>query len=185
MGCCLSSSRMLSGQRATFARAVECSKLKNKPLLIIGDPHNGCLNRCIPAYDVVNEGDRILDLNPSSNSYASYDLNHTHLQEFADDSYVIFESKTFNFSNNIETLLCEAMRVSGGDVFCTGSNTGYCWAACGRRAYSVFTQEGLPEFSLAAYWPGDNVFRLHYFETGTRIEMRVNEFINEALTSNI
>lgn len=139
--------------------------------MIVGDPHNGCLNRCVQTYDVINEGDCILDLHPYEPSQPSYNLNDTYLSEFPNDSYVIFESKTFNFSNNIERLLAEATRVSGGDLFCTGSNTGGCWKTCGRHAYHACTREGVPTFSLSMYSPSVESVSLRYFNTGESVEL--------------
>ena len=141
----------LTKQRYIFELAVKRSKATGKPLLIIGDPNNGIINRVIQTYGLTSNRDRILDLNPSG-LYPSYDLNKTHLQEFNDNSYVIFESKTFNFSNNIVILLKNALRVSGGDLYCTGSNISNFWIKYGRHLYKL-ANEGFPQYALSVYIP--------------------------------
>ncbi len=174
MGCFCCKNQMLARQRETFAFAVDCSKRTGKPILIIGDPNNGCLNRYVQTYGPTSKDDRILDLNPSNNSYEPYNLNLTYLKEFKDNSYVIFESKTFNLCDNIPLLLHEALRVSGGDLFCTGSNTCTCWIKCGRHLYNWYTREGLPRYSLKSYLPGNDAFYLHCYDSNTIIAIKTS-----------
>lgn len=175
MGCLCSCYETLLHQRQTFGRAVRRSHETGKPLLIVGDPGNGCINRCIRTYGISNTGDCVLDLHPSDPLTPSYNLNSTYLREFEDNAYVIFESKTFNFCDNISLLLHNALRVSGGDLFCVGSTTGWCWTACCRYCYNLLTLEGLPLYSMSRFSPGDKRFKLYYFSSKQSISIGVDE----------
>jgi hypothetical protein len=106
-----------------FQLARERSNITNKPLIIVGDPHNGTgsnLYGMLLGYGYsVEKDDILIDLEPCNKcinkpNTIKGDLKEI-LKEFKNDSYIIYISCTLEYIENIEDTLSEIYRVSGNN----------------------------------------------------------------------
>lgn len=117
-------------QRQVFKRASRRAKDTGKPLLVIGNPRGGFLNRITKTYDC---GDACLDINgctcPKSwaGTHIVADVLEA-LKTMPTNSHVSFESEVFPYVDDLPPVLAELQRVTGGDMFssqCMGVRTGF------------------------------------------------------------
>ena len=111
-----------------YRDAFQISKEQGKKLMVIGDPCRGTYFRFISKYfPNCEHGDITIDL------YGCSDCNKMNINDmeiwsqFDTNSCVIIETGTISYSNNIEQLLKEIKRISGGDFLSSGSTQGYLW----------------------------------------------------------
>ena len=111
-----------------YRDALQLSKAKDKKLMIIGDPCRGTYFRFVSKYfPNCEHGDITVDL------YGCSDCNRMNINDmkawskFDTNSYVIMETGTISYSEDIEQLLKEIKRISGGDFLSSGSTQGYLW----------------------------------------------------------
>lgn len=122
-----------------YKEALNISQIKNKKLMVIGDPCVGNQNIMKVIQSIspnVGHGDITIDLFGCSNCI-HLDINDIDKwKQFADDSFVIIETGTLSFSKNIEKILHEIKRISGGDFFSAGGTRSYFWKYIGSHLYS-------------------------------------------------
>jgi hypothetical protein len=90
--------------------------VKNKPLMVTGDPNTGnYITRLLPTYRC---GDICVDITgcPSCNETIKGKISSI-LQTLKSNSYVIFLLCVLEFVDNIDSAVKELQRVSGGDIF--------------------------------------------------------------------
>ena len=111
-----------------YREALQLSKAKDKKLMIIGDPCRGTYFRFVSKYfPNCEHGDITVDL------YGCSDCNRMNINDmkawskFDTNSYVVMETGTISYSEDIEQLLKEIKRISGGDFLSSGSTQGYLW----------------------------------------------------------
>lgn len=99
-----------------YDRAQNVSKLREKKLLVIGDPDTGCINYYLGRD--YNCGDVCLDLTgcPKCEVAIKGSLE-LELPKLPTNGYVIFVSCTLEYVNNLSDVVSELKRVSGGDLF--------------------------------------------------------------------
>ena len=111
-----------------YRDALQISKETGKELMVIGDPCRGTYFRFVSKYfPNCEHGDITVDL------YGCSDCNRMNINDlkawskFDTNSYVIMETGTISYSDDIEQLLKEIKRISGGDFLSSGSTQGYLW----------------------------------------------------------
>ena len=111
-----------------YRDALQIAKDTGKELMIIGDPCRGTYFRFVSKYfPNCEHGDITIDLHGCSNCDKMNINDMKSLSKFDTNSYVIMETGTISYSDNIEQLLKEIKRISGGDFLSSGSTQGYLW----------------------------------------------------------
>ena len=111
-----------------YNEAFEISQIKEKKLMVIGDPCRGnyfkFMSRFFPS---CKHGDVTIDLNGCSecNRMNINDMNAW--SEFGTNSFVVIDSGTISFSEDIGNVLKEIKRISGWLFFSVGSTWGFLW----------------------------------------------------------
>jgi hypothetical protein len=115
-------------QRHVYAMARRRAKQTGKPLLVIGNPTGGFMNRFVQGYGC---GDACVDLNgcecPHGGTSVKSDLLAS-LLRMRDDSVVSFESAVLGYVDDIRAVVAELRRVTGGDMFAVhllGTRSGF------------------------------------------------------------
>ena len=164
----------LDGQRAVYALAAARARATKKPLVVVGDPRAPkTLNAAFgPGYGC---GDLCVDIAGAPScprALAAPVLEWA--RRAADDSVVVFESEVLMYVPRAElaATLRELRRVSGGDLFSSGTATAP-WstpARCGahrpagRRGRGCSTSRGWP--SRCRGTPGCGARSTHTLRTG-------------------
>ena len=111
-----------------YRDALQIAKDTGKELMVIGDPCRGTYFRFVSKYfPNCEHGDITIDLHGCSNCDKMNINDMKSLSKFDTNSYVIMETGTISYSDNIEQLLKEIKRISGGDFLSSGSTQGYFW----------------------------------------------------------
>ena len=96
--------------------------------MVIGDPCHGnyfaWMSRFFPNCE---HGDVTIDLNGCSRCNQMNINDMDAWSQFDTNSFVIMESGTISFSEDIEKVLKEIRRISGGDFFSGGGTWGFLW----------------------------------------------------------
>ena len=118
--------------------AVEIAKSKKKKIMVIGDPCRGTYFQFVSKYfPNCRHGDVTIDLNGCSDC-THMDINDMNKwKQFTSDSYVIIETGTISYSEDIGQLLGEIKRVSGGDFLSSGGTQGFLWENFLYKTYDV------------------------------------------------
>jgi hypothetical protein len=89
-----------------------------KKLLVVGCPNNGGLSSYIGnIFNVYNCGDIVIDIDDCMCSNHIKSDIYDYLKNRNTNEYVIFISVTLEYIKNIEEVIKEILRVSGGDVY--------------------------------------------------------------------
>jgi len=123
--------------RKYYDIAKSLAKEKNKKLMVIGDPCCGNINMTIQKmFPNCFHGDVTIDLF-GCDQCDRLDINDIKgWQKYKSNEFVIIESGTLSFSNNIAVVLAEIKRISGGDFLSAGGTTSYYWKYIGNYIYS-------------------------------------------------
>ncbi len=149
-------------QRNLFNKATQRAKQTGKRLLVIGCPRAGLSNRLVRTY---THGDICLDIDGCS-LCVKYDINQN-LQDFANDSFVLYESGVFSFSNNFIELIKNVNRITGGDFYMYGSNSSSFFRIIGRRIYQKWIQQPVL-LAVDKYEPGDSDIEFYDYNHGVK-----------------
>lgn len=115
-----------TAQQNMYKMAQKLSKMKNKKLLVIGNPHEGALSGIFPGYSC---GDICIDLNGcygcSANTLNIRDKLENVLHKIETNSVVIFESETLEYVDDahISYIIDQLYRISGGDIYSVHTQT--------------------------------------------------------------
>lgn len=109
-------------QNESYNEANKLSKIKNKKLLVIGNPGESNTNYFFGKYGC---GDICVDLNGcicdkySNNTIIIKDKLENVTKNFETDSVVIFETEVLEYvdDTSIDYVIDELYRISGGDIF--------------------------------------------------------------------
>ena len=109
-----------------YRDALQIAKDTGKELMVIGDPCRGTYFRFVSKYfPNCEHGDITIDLHGCT-SCDKMNINDMDAwSKFDTNSCVIMETGTISYSDNIEQLLKEIKRISGGYFLSSGSTQGY------------------------------------------------------------
>ena len=111
-----------------YNKALELSQVKEKKLMVIGDPCHGNYFRFMSRFfPNCKHGDVTIDLNGCDECNRMNINDMDAWSQFDNNSFVVMESGTISFSKDIEKVLKEIKRVSGGDFFSGGGTWGFLW----------------------------------------------------------
>ena len=115
-------------QRRVYAMAQRRARETGKPLLVVGNPTGGWLNRFVQGYGC---GNACVDVNgcecPNGGVSVKADLLAS-LRGLRSNSVVAFESEVLQYVDDIREVVAELGRVTGGDVFAVhllGTRSGF------------------------------------------------------------
>ena len=113
-----------------FRVAKEMSETKGKKLMVIGDPCSGNYFQFMSSmFPNCEHGDVTVDLY-GCDECNRMDINDMSAwEEFDDGEYVVMETGVLGFSKDIEAVLSQIRRVSGGD-FLSAGGTGAFFGRC-------------------------------------------------------
>jgi hypothetical protein len=99
-----------------YERSLALSKKTGKPLMIIGDPNNGCGSKTLG--QTYGCGDICIDITgcPGCPNGVKGYLEDI-LPTIPDNSYVIFVSYVLEYVNNVDLVYSNLQRISGGDLY--------------------------------------------------------------------
>jgi hypothetical protein len=123
--------------RKYYYIAKKIANKKNKKIMVIGDPCCGNINMILQKiYPNCFHGDITIDLF-GCNKCDKININDIKKwNKYKTNEYVIIESGTLSFSENIIEILQQIKRISGGDFFSGGSTINYYWKYIGNYLYS-------------------------------------------------
>ena len=122
---------------AFFQDALSISNEKGKKLLVIGDPCGGTYFQFITKYFLdYGHGDVTIDLFGCKNCNRMDINDMKSWSSFEADSFVVMETGTLSFSNDIRTVLAQIKRISGGDFLSAGSTHGLLWENIVYKTYN-------------------------------------------------
>jgi hypothetical protein len=123
--------------RKYYNIAIEIAKNKNKKLMVIGDPCVGNINMFIQKiYPNCKHGYVTIDLFGCNKCDKMNINNIQEWKKYKSNNYVIVETGTLSFSNDIILVLKEINRISGGDFLSSGGTISYFWKYIGYYLYS-------------------------------------------------
>ena len=115
-------------QRRVYEMARLRARQTGKPLVVVGNPTGGWLNRFVQGYGC---GDACVDVNgcecPRGGASVKADLLVS-LRRLQSNSVVVFESEVLPYVDDIHEVVAELGRVTGGDVFAVhllGTRSGF------------------------------------------------------------
>ena len=123
--------------RRLFREAKEMSQEKAKSLMVIGDPCSGNYFQFMSSmFPNCEHGDVTVDLY-GCDSCNRMDINDMSAWEYIEDgSFVVIETGVLGFSKDVEAVLGQIKRVSGGDFLSAGGNRGFLWVNYLYKTYS-------------------------------------------------
>ena len=148
-----------------FELAENKAKQTGKKLMIIGDPcqgHSKTLSLLTPD---LHHGDVTIDLY-GCNKCNKKDINNFDFwRNLNTNEYVVFETSTISFSKDIDSVVNEINRISGGDFYSGGSTDWIIWEIIAHLFYS-----NLYETSVKYRYPPynsekDSCFKYKYLNT--------------------
>ena len=111
-----------------YRDALQIAKDTGKELMVIGDHCRRTYFRFVSKYfPNCEHGDITIDLHGCSNCDKMNINDMAAWSKFDTNSCVIMETGTISYSDNIEQLLKEIKRISGGYFLSSGSTQGYLW----------------------------------------------------------
>lgn len=121
-----------------FEKAKLLSKNKNKKIMVIGDPcsinFQSYIQKLLPKYQ---HGDITIDLFGCDCCDKMNINNTTDWKKYNTNEYVVIETATLSFGKNLNKILREIKRISGGDFISSGGTTTIGWKLIGNKLYSV------------------------------------------------
>jgi len=130
-----------------FKVAKEMAQTKGKRLMMIGDPCSGNYFQFMSRFFPNSEhGDVTVDLF-GCDECERMDINDFQAwKKFEDDSFVVMETGVLGFSKDVEMVLGEIRRISGGDFFSAGGNRGLLWVTYLYSTYSKLLNYSMDSF---------------------------------------
>ena len=123
--------------RRLFRAAKEMSQVKSKRLMVMGDPCSGNYFQFMSSmFPNCEHGDVTVDLY-GCDSCNRMDINDMSAwEEYEDDSFVVMETGVLGFSKDVEAVIRQIKRISGGDFLAAGGNRGFLWVKYLYKTYS-------------------------------------------------
>jgi hypothetical protein len=120
-----------------FRAAKEMARAKGKSLMVIGDPCSGNYFQFMSSmFPNCEHGEVTVDLNGCEDC-DRMDINDMMAWErYEDGSFVVMETGVLGFSKDVEAVLGQIRRVSGGDFLSAGGNRGLLWVKYLYKTYS-------------------------------------------------
>jgi len=120
-----------------FRAAEEMAQKEGKRLMVIGDPCSGNYFRFMSnMFPNCEHGDVTVDLF-GCDSCNRIDINDMSAWEcFDDGSFVVMETGVLGFSKDVEAVIGQIRRISGGDFLSAGGNRGFLWVKYLYKTYS-------------------------------------------------
>ena len=130
--------RQFYTSKIIYNKGLSLAKEKGKKLIVIGDPCVGNVFMNIQnKFPNMKHGDITIDLFGCSKCVHMDINNIKSWKKFRDNGFVIIENSTVSFcQNNIQKVLAEIKRVSGGDFYSAGGTYSKYWQYFGYKQYS-------------------------------------------------
>ena len=134
--------------RRLFRAAREMSQVKSKRLMVIGDPCSGNYFQFMSSmFPNCEHGDVTVDLY-GCDSCNRMDINDMSAwEEYEDGSFVVMETGVLGFSKDVEAVIRQIKRISGGDFLSAGGNRGFLWVKYLYKTYSKDLIFSIPQMS--------------------------------------
>ena len=151
--------------RRYYEEAKKLAQEKNKKLMVIGDPCSGnYFSWMSKFFSYYQHGDVTVDLFGCDKCQHS-DLNQKDTwSKYGDNEYVVLDSATLSFSEDISKVLAYIKRVSGGDFYSSGGTTSFGWKYLFHTLYSL-SYPNSANYMIYPYQPGDTHYRAYHFKT--------------------
>ena len=151
--------------RKYYGEAIKLAQEKNKKLMVIGDPCSGNYFSFMPKlFSYYQHGDVTVDLFGCDKCH-QLDINQNETwSKYGDNEYVVLDSATLSFSEDINKVLAHIKRVSGGDFYSSGGTTSLGWKYLFHTLYSL-NYPNSTNYMIYPYQPGDTHYRAYHFKT--------------------
>jgi hypothetical protein len=148
-----------------YNSAKKLAQKKNKKLIVLGDPCSGNIFMFIQKlFPNSSHGDITIDLYGCSNCH-KFDINNIEKwKQFENDKYVIIDIAVLSFGKDLQKILTEIKRISGGDFYSSGGTTTMFWKYIGHKFYSQKYPNSLYHM-IYPFLPGDEKYKAYDFIT--------------------
>lgn len=146
-----------------YVKAKKLAQKKNKKLMVIGDPCSGnYFSFMSKLFSYYQHGDVTVDLFGCDKCH-QLDINQKETwSKYGDDEYVVLDSATLSFSEDINQVLSHIKRVSGGDFYSSGGTTSLGWKYIFHNLYSL-RYPNCTNYMIYPYQPGDKQYQAYHF----------------------
>lgn len=142
-----------------YKKCLKLAKQKNKKLLVIGDPCGGNIMFGSP----YEHGDITIDLFGCSKSNKIDINNINEWKKLKSNNFIVFETGTLSFSNDINKILKEIRRISGGEFYSSGGMNSFLWKLIGHKLYSINYNNKI-NYAIYSYTPKDKHYKVYSFK---------------------
>lgn len=162
--------------RRFYEKAKLLAKTKNKKIMVIGDPCTGNVHMWIQKINPnCKHGDVTIDLF-GCNDCDKMDINNIEeWKKYKSNEYVIIETGTLSFGKDIEKILSEIKRISGGDFFSAGGTTSIGWMYIGNKLYSKKYPNALQRIIYPFDSSKDKYYKTYCFNSKNTIKINWKE----------
>ena len=150
--------------RKYYKKSRKLADLKNKKLIVIGDP---CIGNVVKSLQKIfpnaEHGDITIDLF-GCDKCLKMDINDIKSWEkFETNKYVVFETATLSFAKDMGKIIKEIKRISGGDFYSAGGCKSFLWRILSNKFYSLKYQDPLTCI-IYPYKPNDKKYKTYNFK---------------------
>ncbi len=150
--------------RKYYFEAKELAKRKNKKLMVIGDPCCGNQYMFIQKiYPNCYHGDITIDLFGCEKCDLLNINDINAWKKYKTNEFVVIETGTLSFSNDISAILKEIKRISGGDFLSSGGTTNNYWKYIGNKIYSKKYPKQLKYMIYSFHFKKNNKYKVYDF----------------------
>lgn len=156
-----------------YNKASKLCKKKNKKLLVIGDPCTGNINMWMQKmYPNCKHGNVTIDLY-GCDKCDKMDINNMKKwKKYKSNKYIVIETGTLSFGKDIEKILSQIKRISGGDFFSSGGTRSFGWKYVGSKIYSKKYPEQLEKMIYPFNSLKDEYYI--YYDLKTKKTIKIN-----------
>lgn len=147
--------------RNYYKKSRKLANLKNKKLIVIGDPCRGNVIKPLQKiFPNAEHGDITIDLF-GCDKCLKMDINDIKSWEkFETNKYVVFETATLSFGKDIGKIIEQIKRISGGDFYSAGGYKSFLWKILSHKFYSLKYKEPLT-CVIYPYKPTDKKYKIY------------------------
>ena len=158
--------------RRFYEKAKILAIKKNKKLMVIGDPCTGNVHMWIQKiFPNCKHGDVTIDLF-GCNLCDKMNINNIkEWKKYKSNEYVIIETATLSFGKNMEKILSEIKRISGGHFFSSGGTTSNGWKYIGYKLYSMKYPNVLKNMTYSFDSSKDKYYKFYNFNSKKTIKI--------------
>lgn len=140
----------------------------SKKLLVIGDPCTGNSNIFKIIQNIkpnCKHGDLTIDLYGCSKCERININDIDYFKKLKTNEYIVIESGTLSFCDNIKDIIKEIKRISGGNFYSAGSTHGLFWKKIGNKIYSKKYNSSINYIVDSFNFKKDKYFKVYNFKT--------------------